>query len=143
MRLTRFGIWAVLIYSPSSNAQQPPLKGLICQPVGQPGITIQQSDADGNPIPFECLKTDIKLMEKGELVKHISPGMHRKCGMILNDQTPVHSKNGAIGIWGESTGTFELVLMRGTEIKTFTDLTIKSDSNDPCTITPVHVTFSW
>ncbi len=143
MTFARCGIWAVLIYSPLTCAQLSPLKNLACQPVGQPGITIQQSDADGNPIPFDCQKTDIKLMEKGQVVKHILPGKHQECGMILNDQTPVHSKNGDIGIWGESTGTFDVVLTRGNHVRTFTDLTVKSDPNDPCKIIPVHVIFAW
>ncbi|WP_154222664.1 hypothetical protein [Marinicella rhabdoformis] len=125
----------------NSNAQPwKPLKGVLCPLVGYPSITLQQVDAKGVEVPFDCKNIDVKVFEGKKLVNHIKPGFHFMCDRITNKKTRIHSRIMPIGVWGCTEGIYDVVVEKSGNIQRFSEIRINKSVDDPCRLVPVQLT---
>ncbi len=118
-----------------------PLNGLVCTLEGRSSILLQQTDENGQAIPFDCKSTDIKVFTGERLVNHIKPGFHYLCDLISDEKYKNHQlRTSPLGVLGgNKEGVYDVLVQRGEETLRFEGLELKKNPEDKCWVIPITV----
>ncbi|MCX7552808.1 hypothetical protein OS175_02860 [Marinicella sp. S1101] len=118
-------LFALLLLTYLSNAQELSLDKLLCTADARNGLAIQQIDSQGNPVPFDCENIHVLILGKDYRNEKL-PGRYKHCP---NEIYQSFDRNDLISlpvsVMSGNPGIYQVTVRRFDEISVFKDILVE------------------